>query len=113
MAVGQVGFKDPKKVKRIMVVARQNPIVNRLNKTKTEEYPDLYQQKEEHLRGIRKRERIAQQDRKKEEQKVAQERLELKYQKDHAYDEWHDEDAVASTSNQHGQSYSDFEDDFM
>ncbi|KAF3905779.1 hypothetical protein AA313_de0204298 [Arthrobotrys entomopaga] len=113
MAVGQVGFKDPKKVKRIMVVQRQNPIVNRLNKTKKEEYPNLYQQKEDHLREIRKRERIEQQDRKKEERRVEQERQELKYQKDHAYDEWNDEEAVAGSSNQHGQSYSDFEDDFM
>ncbi|RVD81260.1 uncharacterized protein DFL_009130 [Arthrobotrys flagrans] len=113
MAVGQVSFKDPKKVKRITVIQRQNPIVNRLNKTKREEYPDLYQQKEDHLREIRKRERIAQQERKKEEKKVEQERQEIKYQKDHAYDEWNDDSARAGSSNQHGQSYEDFEDDFM
>lgn len=63
MAVGQVGFKDQKMVRRIMVPQRLNPIVNRLNKTKKEEYPNLYQEKEEHLRVIRKRERIALQDR--------------------------------------------------
>ncbi|KAF3907232.1 hypothetical protein ABW20_dc0103073 [Dactylellina cionopaga] len=113
MAVGQVGFKDPKKVKRVMVVQRQNPIVNRLNKTKKEENPDLYQQKEEHLREIRKRERIAAQEKKKQERITEDERYSLKIQKEHAYDEWHDEDAKATTSNQHGQSYSDFEDDFM
>lgn len=44
---------------------------------------------------------------------MEQERAEIKYQKDHAYDEWNDEEAVAGTSNQHGKSYSDFEDDFM
>ncbi|EPS42996.1 hypothetical protein H072_3018 [Dactylellina haptotyla CBS 200.50] len=113
MAVGQVGFKDTKKVKRIMVVQRENPIVNRLNKTKKEENPDLYQQREDHLREIRKRERIQQQDRKKEERRVEQERQEIKYQKEHAYDEWNDEGAMVGTSNKHGQSYSDFEDDFM
>ncbi|KAF3923316.1 hypothetical protein ABW21_db0202956 [Orbilia brochopaga] len=113
MAVGQVSFKDPKKVRRIMVVQRQNPIVNRLNKTKKEESPNFQQLKDEHLREIRKRERIAAQEKKKDDRKVEQERQEIKYQKDHAYDEWHDEEAVASTSNQHGQSYSDFEDDFM
>ncbi|KAK6510057.1 hypothetical protein TWF481_004770 [Arthrobotrys musiformis] len=113
MAVGQVSFKDPKKVKRITVAQRQNPIVNRLNKTKREEYPNLYQQKEDHLREIRKRERIAQQERKKEEQKVERERQDIKYQKDHAYDEWNDDSAVAGSSNKHGQSYEDFEDDFM
>ncbi|KAI9798713.1 MAG: Coiled-coil domain-containing protein 25, partial [Sarcosagium campestre] len=34
MAVGQVSFKDPKKVKKILVPNRENAIVNRLNKTK-------------------------------------------------------------------------------
>ncbi|KAG7285267.1 Coiled-coil domain-containing protein 25 [Staphylotrichum longicolle] len=34
MAVGQVSFKDNKKVKKILVPQRENPIVNRLNKTK-------------------------------------------------------------------------------
>jgi len=113
MAVGQVGFKDTKKVKKIVVIQRQNPIVNRLNKTKTESFPNLYQEKEDHLKEIRKRERMSQQERKKEERRIDQERQELKYQKDHAYDEWNDESAVAETSNKHGMSYSDFEDDFM
>ena len=36
MATGQVGFKDNKKVKRVYVSARENAIVNRLNKTKVE-----------------------------------------------------------------------------
>ncbi|KAF3170240.1 hypothetical protein TWF788_010252 [Orbilia oligospora] len=97
----------------VTVVQRQNPIVNRLNKTKREEYPNLYQQKEDHLREIRKRERIAQQNRKKQEKVVEQERQNIKYQKDHAYDAWNDDSAVAGSSNQHGQSYEDFEDDFM
>src|SRR5947207_15536595 len=61
MAVGQVGFKDKKKVKQIMVETRLNPIVNRLNKTKTEAHPNLYQEKEDRLKELRKRERIAQQ----------------------------------------------------
>ncbi|KAK6338318.1 hypothetical protein TWF730_002381 [Orbilia blumenaviensis] len=113
MAVGQVSFKDPKKVKRITVAQRLNPIVNRLNKTKREEYPNLYEEKEAHLRQIKKRERLAQEDRKREEKRVEQERQNIKYQKDHAYDEWNDGGAIAGSSNQHGQSYEDFEDDFM
>ena len=50
---------------------------------------------------------------KNEEKKVERERQEKKYQKDHAYDEWNDDSAIAGSSNQHGQSYEDFEDDFM
>lgn len=57
MAVGQVGFKDQRKVKRIHVAQRENPIVNRLNKTKVEKYPDLRQEKEDRLKEVRRRDR--------------------------------------------------------
>jgi hypothetical protein len=63
MATGQVGFKDNKKVRRVYVSARENAIVNRLNKTKVEKHPDLRQEKEDRERELRKVERIAQQER--------------------------------------------------
>ena len=83
MAVGQVGFKNNKlvrdealsvllhsllfqisdtetpQVKRIHVVARENPIVNRLNKTKVEKFPDLREEKEARLRELRKKDQSA------------------------------------------------------
>jgi hypothetical protein len=62
MATGQVGFKDNKKVRRVYVSQRENAIVNRLNKTKVEKHPDLRQEKEDRERELRKRERIAQQE---------------------------------------------------
>ena len=34
MEIGQIGFKDLSKVKKIHVAQRENAIVNRLNKTK-------------------------------------------------------------------------------
>ena len=46
MSTGQVSFHDPKLTKKILVSARQNSIVNRLNKTKTERFPDLRNEKE-------------------------------------------------------------------
>lgn len=79
MAVGQVGFKDQRKVgieivdhpavlticqvKRIHVEKRENPIVNRLNKTKVEKFPDLAEEKESRLKELRSRAREAQQQR--------------------------------------------------
>ncbi|KAL5374181.1 Coiled-coil domain-containing protein 25, variant 2 [Paraphaeosphaeria minitans] len=63
MAVGQVGFKDQRKVKRIHVEKRENPIVNRLNKTKIEKYPDLAMEKEARQKELRKKDRDAQQAR--------------------------------------------------
>ena len=61
MAVGQVGFKDPRKVRRVLVPQRENPIVNRLNKTKVEKHPDLKQERDDRQRELRKRDQAAQQ----------------------------------------------------
>ncbi|CAG8978192.1 hypothetical protein HYALB_00011427 [Hymenoscyphus albidus] len=79
MAVGQV--------KRILITQRENPIVNRLNKTKVERFPDLAMEREEKLKALRKRDQGLRLERKKEEARIAQERKEKKWQKDHAYDE--------------------------
>jgi hypothetical protein len=59
MEVGQVGFKDPRKVKRILVPQRENPIVNRLNKTKVEKKPDFKQEKDDRLKELRRRDQAA------------------------------------------------------
>lgn len=47
MAIGQIGFHKQKKVKSILVEKRVNETVNRLNKTKTESFPDLQKEREE------------------------------------------------------------------
>lgn len=48
-------------MKRIHVEKRENPIINRLNKTKTEKFPDLREEKEARLKELGKRDRDAQQ----------------------------------------------------
>ncbi|KAI9713881.1 MAG: hypothetical protein M1820_000611 [Bogoriella megaspora] len=111
MAVGQVGFKDNKKVKRVHVVKRENPIVNRLNKTKVEKFPDLRQEREDRLKELRGKDRATQQARQKEDARIAKERKELAWQRDHAYDDLHSEEALAGSSNQDRDA--DFLDDFM
>ncbi|KAF2153090.1 DUF814-domain-containing protein [Myriangium duriaei CBS 260.36] len=111
MATGQVSFHDQRKVKRIHVEKRENVIVNRLNKTKAEKHPDLKQEKSDRERELRKRDQKARQERVKEEARVNKERKELKYQREHAYDDWNDEDAVHASSNQ--DRAADWEDDFM
>ncbi|KAI0593749.1 coiled-coil domain-containing protein 25 [Biscogniauxia sp. FL1348] len=111
MAPGQVSFKDQRRVKKILVPQRENPIVNRLNKTRVEKQPDLMQEKEEHLRQLRKRDQAAQQQRKKEEARIAKERQEKKWQKDHAYDELFTEENMEASSNQNRSE--NWEEDFM
>ncbi|EEY16633.1 coiled-coil domain-containing protein [Verticillium alfalfae VaMs.102] len=111
MATGQVSFKDPRKVKRILVPQRENPIVNRLNKTRVEAKPDFAQEREDRLKELRQRDQAAMLLRRKEEARVALERKEKKYQKDHAYDDLFTEDALEGSSNQNRDA--DWEDDFM
>lgn len=63
MAVGQVGFKDPRKVKRILIPQRENAIINRLNKTRVEKFPDFREEREQRLRNTRQKNRSAQLER--------------------------------------------------
>lgn len=46
MEAGQVAYYNEKAVKKVRVEKRRNDIINRLNRTKTEEYPDLRQERE-------------------------------------------------------------------
>lgn len=101
----------PTQVKKVLVPQRLNPIVNRLNKTKAEKYPDLRQEREDRNRELRNQDRAAQTSRQKEDKRVERERREKAYERDHAYDYLQDEDKLAESSNQ--DRGSDFEDDFM
>ncbi|KAH8123335.1 hypothetical protein LI328DRAFT_148038 [Trichoderma asperelloides] len=105
------GSMDVGQVKRILVPNRENPIVNRLNKTKVEKKPDLKAEKDEMLKQLRAKEQAALQIKRKEEQRQAQEWKEKKWQKDHAYDELFTEENMAASSNQDRSA--DWEDDFM
>jgi len=116
-------------VKKVLVAQRENPIVNRLNKTKVEKFPDLQMEREEKLKTLRKKDQAAKLKRvslhflnhlshsstkiwqKKEEARIAQERKEKKWQKDHAYDELFQEADPEDANNQ--DRGEDFLDDFM
>jgi hypothetical protein len=111
MATGQVSFHDPKLTKKILVPVRQNPIINRLNKTRIEKFPDLRNEKEEDLKQKRKAERLAREEIKAQERQEKKEREEKRWQKDHAYDDLLSEAEVAASSNQDRDA--DFLDDFM
>lgn len=111
MATGQVSFHDPKLTKKILVKARENPIINRLNKTRVEKFPDLHAEREEDLKEKRKIERVAREEKKKAEKKEREEREAKRYQKDHAYDELMNDDDIALSSNQNRDP--DFLDDFF
>ncbi|CAF3484451.1 unnamed protein product [Rotaria sordida] len=82
MDVGQVGFHVDKNVKQYVVSKKQNEIVNRLNKTKTEfsteEFMSQREQRDNLEREEKKRLMREQKQRDKEEEKRRQEQAELK-----------------------------------
>jgi hypothetical protein len=85
MVDGQVGFHRPENVRR-MKVEKNNAIVNKLNKTKEEKYPDLFQMQQDRLREIQqqkkafmkaeeKRKKLEELQRKKEKEEKSYDRI--------------------------------------
>jgi hypothetical protein len=111
MATGQVSFHNPKLTRKVFVATRQNSIVNRLNKTRVEKYPDLRAEKEEYLKQKRQEERRIREEKKTVEKKANKEREELKWQKEHAYDDLMSDERIEQSNNQDRDP--GFLDDFM
>jgi hypothetical protein len=111
MATGQVSFHNPKLTRRIFIPACQNPIVNRLNKTRVERFPNLMAEKEEFLRTQRRDERRLKEEKRASEKIERKEREQLRWQKEHAYDDLMSEENIRLSSNQ-GRDAS-FLEDFM
>lgn len=111
MATGQVSFHNPKLVRKVLVRTRDNTIVNRLNKTRVEKYPDLRAEKDEFLKKMRRDERKTREQQWEKEKQEKREREQLKWQKDHAYDEMFSADNMEASTNQDRDP--DFLDDFM
>ncbi|XP_018791551.1 PREDICTED: coiled-coil domain-containing protein 25 [Bactrocera latifrons] len=77
MEVGQIGFYCEKSVKKVRVEKRVNEIVNRLNKTKTEDHPDLRRQREERdSEERREKKHILKAQREKEEEEIMRQKRE-------------------------------------
>ncbi|KAK7206596.1 hypothetical protein BZA70DRAFT_298728 [Myxozyma melibiosi] len=111
MAVGQVGFKQNKMVKKVHIPVRVNAIVNRLNKTKVEKFPDLQAEKIEYEKEKNREARKAFNERYKREKAEAEARRKEKWEKDHAYEDLFSEENLAKNSNQNrGEGW--VEDDF-
>ncbi|PAV16863.1 cytoplasmic [Pyrrhoderma noxium] len=84
MAVGQVSFKSEKLVKRVYVQKRENPIVNRLNKTKVEREVDHEQERIDRMKKEKAESRARLTQQRKEEEELAKKRAEDKAARDYA-----------------------------
>lgn len=113
MEVGQVGFHDLKLVRRVKVATRKNEIVNRLNKTKTESFPDLAMERDEHDREIREEKKAAY--REQEFRRLEEVRERAADREARSYDRIMDTDAMVSNKDnaQKYASVEEAEDDFM
>lgn len=78
MATGQVAFFKDKTVKSIHVQERINPIINRLNKTKIEKYPDLAKEKIEYTRELKRQKHKIEQQQRTENKNIIDEARKLK-----------------------------------
>lgn len=113
MVVGQVGYHDTKSIMEYRVEKRVNEIVNRLNKTKEELYPDLEAEKEAWLVKERQKGKLEAQRLKALEKSEKEEKQRLKELM--SYDRIMSEDVMQTNKDmkEKYKSYEDFEDDFM
>lgn len=111
MVSGQVGFHKEKEVKKVFVDTRINAVVNRLNKTKVEKFPNLQQERRDYDKEKQRTEQERRRQKQKEELALARERKQLAYQRDHAYDDIFTEENLRHADNQNRAE--DWEDDFM
>ena len=113
MEVGQVGYHDLKLVRRIKVEKRQNEIVNRLNKTKREEYPDLAAEREAYDVEVREEKKRA--FREAEDARLEEERAREADRDARDYKHIMDGDKMMTNKDIAAkyESVSDYEDDFM
>ncbi|XP_071988623.1 coiled-coil domain-containing protein 25 [Engystomops pustulosus] len=77
MDVGQIGFHRQKDVKSVNVEKKVNEIVNRLEKTKDERYPDLAAEKESRDREERNEKKAQIQEVKKKEKEEMKKKKEM------------------------------------
>lgn len=106
MDVGQVGFHKNKEVRKVRVEKRINEVVNRLNKTKEEKFPDLRASREDRDKQEREDQKQKLLDQKKKEKEEIEKRE--KEKEERSYDRLFK--AENMTSNQDAANDSD---DFM
>lgn len=110
MDVGQVSFHRVGDVRRTVVEKRINEIINRLNRSKVEAYPDLAREKTERIKELNRRARDDM--RKKAEQEKATREQRQKEKEARSYDHIHKHDKMTSNKDSR-QGFDEYEDDFM
>jgi len=114
MEIGQIGFHNAKLVKKLFVERKNNDIINRLNKTRTEPQVDLRAEREAYDKQMQM-ERKAQK-RQMEQQRTEEARQHKAEQEIKEYRVLMDKDHMEATNKkmeQYENNYVGYEDDFM
>ncbi|KAI8853665.1 hypothetical protein BC829DRAFT_424615 [Chytridium lagenaria] len=112
METGQVTFHKPNLVKKVYVEKKVNEIVNRLNKTKTEAYPDLAAERVARKREDKYEQRQYEKRKKQEELERAQNRKRMEDLKNYK-NVMEDENMKSNRHYLQNGGANAFEDDFM
>eukprot|EP01117_Protostelium_nocturnum_P008695 TRINITY_DN3116_c0_g2_i3.p2 TRINITY_DN3116_c0_g2~~TRINITY_DN3116_c0_g2_i3.p2 ORF type:complete len:214 (-),score=82.11 TRINITY_DN3116_c0_g2_i3:1241-1882(-) len=110
MEVGQVAFHQPKEVKKYKIEKRKNEIVNRLNKTKDEKFPDLPGMKAMREKEDREKAKKGAQDQREKEKMEKEEKEKEKELK--SYASIMTVENMGKTNKEYS-SWQEMEDDFM
>ena len=115
MDVGQVSFKSNKLVKKVFVECRKNEIINRLNKSRKEEYPDLSVLLQKRDKELRRRERLQKDHQQKYEKQYIDEKRKEKQRHGNAYDSIMKEENMYSNKgiDTTSRTAAEIEEDFM
>lgn len=74
MATGQIGYRDQSKVVKVRGVTRERELVKRLEKTKTESYPDLFAARQARDERVRHNQKERQKAMRKQQAQQAEEK---------------------------------------
>ncbi|KAK9906336.1 hypothetical protein WJX75_000191 [Coccomyxa subellipsoidea] len=113
MEVGQVGFKDLKLIKKTKVECRVNAIVNRLNSTKREEYPDLAAEREAYDKEIRLQRKTEIQAQKRSEKAAKEAAVRDSDMRSYKHIMKEENMMTSKEVSQKYSSFQDYEEDFM
>ncbi|CAK7909674.1 hypothetical protein CAAN1_24S00188 [[Candida] anglica] len=109
---GTVTFKNPKKVRKVFVAKKENSIVNKLNKTKTEKSTDEFiNEQREYIATYMREKREREREQEQQERELAKLYQDQKQRNKDPYADLFTEDAVRMSNSAYRNE--DMEDDFM
>lgn len=113
MDVGQVGYHDEKNIKKMIVDKKNNDIVNRLNRTKKELYPDLEAERAAYDKEVRGRAKAVAVAQRQEEKAAKEEQKRLDELKSYKNIMKEEDMVTVREMREKYATVEDYEDDFM